>query len=135
MSKSLNRCTFLGNTGRDPEIRVTGSGAVVANFSVAVSDRYKDAAGAWQDRAEWVNLTAFGRLAEVVRDYVKKGTRLYVEGRLKTETWEKNGQKHYKTGVVVENLILLDKADGSQPVVRQVRDAPESEIDDSDIPF
>ena len=76
MAKSVNKVILLGNVGKDPEIKVLPSGQPVANFSIATSERYKDQQGNWQDRTEWHNLTAYGKLAEIVRDYVKKGNKL-----------------------------------------------------------
>ena len=81
MAKSVNKVILLGNVGKDPEIRATGGGTMVANFTLATSDRQKDAQGNWQDRTEWHNMVAFTRLAEIVRDYVKKGSKLYIEGK------------------------------------------------------
>ena len=95
--------------GKDPEIRSTAGGAIVANFTLATSDRFQDAQGAWQDRTEWHALVAFKRTAEIIRDYVKKGSKLYVEGKLQTRSWDdkESGQKRYKTEVVVFDLSLL----------------------------
>ena len=88
MAKSVNKVILLGNVGKDPEIRSTGGGTMVANFTLATSDRQKDAQGNWQDRTEWHNLVAFKRTAEIVRDYVKKGSKLYVEGKIQTRSWD-----------------------------------------------
>ena len=84
MAKSVNKVILLGNVGKDPEIKATASGTVVATFSIATSERFKDKTGNWQDRTEWHNLVAYQRTAEIIRDYVKKGNKLYVEGRLQT---------------------------------------------------
>ena len=109
MAKSVNKVILLGNVGKDPEIRATSSGAPVASFSIATSDRFKDQSGNWQDRTEWHNLVAFQRTAEIVRDYVKKGSKLYVEGSLRTSSWDDktSGQKKYKTEIIVNDLSLL----------------------------
>lgn len=109
MAKSVNKVILLGNVGKDPEIRATGSGAAVASFSIATSERFKDKTGNWQDRTEWHNLVAYQRLAEIVRDYVKKGTKLYIEGRLQTSSWDDKatGQKKYRTEIIVNDLSLL----------------------------
>src|SRR6185437_10065537 len=88
MAKSVNKVFLLGNVGKDPEIRSTAGGTMVANFTLATSDRQKDAQGNWQDRTEWHNLVAFTRLAEIVRDYVKKGSKLYIEGKIQTRSWD-----------------------------------------------
>jgi single-strand DNA-binding protein len=116
MAKSVNKVILLGNVGKDPEIRSTPGGVIVANFSLATSDRFQDAQGNWQDRTEWHNLVTFKRTAEIVRDYVKKGTKLYVEGKLQTRSWDdkESGQKRYKTEIVVFDLSLLSgRDDGS----------------------
>src|SRR5271170_3485851 len=113
MAKSVNKVILLGNVGKDPEIRSTPNGVMVANFTLATSDRFQDAQGNWQDRTEWHNLVTFKRTAEIVRDYVKKGTKLYVEGKLQTRSWDdkESGQKRYKTEIVVFDLSLLSGRD------------------------
>jgi single-strand DNA-binding protein len=109
MAKSVNKVILLGNVGKDPEIRSTPGGVMVASFTLATSDRQKDAQGNWQDRTEWHNLKAFNRTAEIVRDYVKKGSKLYVEGKITTNSWDdkESGQKRYRTEIVVFDLSLL----------------------------
>jgi single-strand DNA-binding protein len=109
MAKSVNKVILLGNVGKDPEIRSTPSGTIVATFGLATSDRFQDQAGTWQDRTEWHNLVAFKRTAEIIRDYVKKGSKLYVEGSLRTSNWDdkQSGQKRYKTEIIVSDLSLL----------------------------
>src|SRR5438270_4630525 len=117
MAKSVNKVILLGNVGKDPEIRSTSGGMMVANFTLATSDRQKDAQGNWQDRTEWHNLVAFQRTAEIVRDYVKKGTKLYVEGKIQTRSWDdkESGQKRYRTEIIVNDLSLLSgREDGGQ---------------------
>jgi len=109
MAKSVNKVILLGNVGKDPEIKVLPSGQPVANFSIATSERFKDQQGNWSDRTEWHNLTAYGKLAEIVRDYVKKGNKLYAEGRLTTRSWDDkdSGKKVYRTEIVVGDISLL----------------------------
>jgi single-strand DNA-binding protein len=109
MAKSVNKVILLGNVGKDPEIRSTAGGMTVANFSIATTDRIKGADGQFTDKTEWHNLVAFQRTAEIVRDYVKKGNKLYIEGRLSTSTWDDKatGQKKYKTEIIVSDLSLL----------------------------
>ena len=109
MAKSVNKVILLGNVGKDPEIRVLPSGQPVANFSIATSERFKDQQGNWQDRTEWHNLVAFQRTAEIIRDYVKKGSKLYVEGKIQTRSWDdkESGQKRYRTEIIVNDLSLL----------------------------
>ena len=109
MAKSVNKVILLGNVGKDPEIRATGSGVMVANFSLATTDRTKDQTGNWTDRTEWHNLVAFQRTAEIVRDYVKKGSKLYIEGKIQTRSWDDktSGEKKYRTEIIVNDLSLL----------------------------
>jgi single-strand DNA-binding protein len=109
MARSVNKVTLLGNVGKDPEIRSTPGGTMVANLTLATSDRQKDAQGNWQDRTEWHNLVAFTRTAEIVRDYVKKGSKLYIEGKIQTRSWDdkESGQKRYRTEIIVNELVLL----------------------------
>ena len=116
MAKSVNKVILLGNVGKDPEIRSTPGGTLVATFGLATSDRQKDAQGNWQDRTEWHNLVAFNRTAEIVRDYVKKGSKLYVEGKLQTSSWEDKDTKakRYRTEIIVNDLSLLSGRDDSQ---------------------
>ena len=153
MAKSVNKVILLGNVGKDPEIRSTGGGTMVASFTLATSDRTKDAQGNWQDRTEWHNLVAFKRTAEIIRDYVKKGSKLYVEGKIQTRSWDdkETGAKRYKTEILVNDLSLLSgREEGSsggygksssgssydQRGPQQVDELSQSaEISDDDIPF
>ena len=155
MAKSVNKVILLGNVGKDPEIRSTPGGTMVANFTLATSDRQKDAQGNWQDRTEWHNLVAFTRTAEIVRDYVKKGSKLYIEGKIQTRSWDdkETGAKRYRTEIIVNDLSLLSaREDGSgagrsagsgssaasfdQRPPAGLDDAAQSaEISDDDIPF
>jgi single-strand DNA-binding protein len=155
MAKSVNKVILLGNVGKDPEIRSTASGAIVANFTLATSDRFQDGQGNWQDRTEWHNLVAFKRTAEIVRDYVKKGSKLYIEGKLQTRSWDdkESGQKRYKTEIVVFDLSLLSGRDENAGGYSHAASAPataasfdqrppasaaaqdETLISDDDIPF
>ena len=111
MAKGVNKVFLLGNVGKDPEIRATAGGMTVASFTLATADRRKDAQGNWQDSTEWHNLVAFQRTAEIVRDYVKKGTQLFIEGKIQSRSWDdkETGQKKYKTEILVNELSLLGK--------------------------
>ena len=115
MAKSVNKVILLGNVGKDPEIRSTTGGTLVANLSLATSERYKDKGGEWQERTEWHNLVSYARGAEILRDYVKKGAKLFVEGRITTRSWDdkETGKKAYRTEIVVSEISLLSPADGS----------------------
>ena len=153
MAKSVNKVILLGNVGKDPEIRSTPNGVPVANFTLATSDRFQDAQGNWQDRTEWHTLVAFKRTAEIVRDYVKKGTKLYIEGKLQTRSWEdkETKVKKYRTEIIVFDLSLLSgREDGGgrpagsgssaagfdqRPPAGVDDIAQSTEISDDDIPF
>jgi single-strand DNA-binding protein len=116
MAKGVNKVLLLGNVGKDPEIRSTAGGMTVASFSLATADRAKDAQGNWVDKTEWHNLVCFQRTAEVVRDYVKKGTQLFVEGKIQTRSWDDktSGEKKYKTEILVNELTLLGSKGGGE---------------------
>ncbi len=159
MPKSVNKVTLLGNLGKDPEVKFLPSGQAVANFSIATTDRVKDkASDQWQDRTEWHNVTAYGRTAEIVRDYVKKGNKLYIEGRLTTRSWDdkETNKKVYRTEIVINDLVLLNgkgegasenggygresSSRGNTASFDQRSQAPQddyahAEITDDDIPF
>ena len=109
MAKGTNKALLLGNVGKDPEIRSTNSGTIVATFSLATADRQKDGSGNWTDRTEWHNLVAFNRTAEIIRDYVKKGTQLFIEGKIQTRSWDDkaSGEKKYRTEILIDELTLL----------------------------
>src|ERR1700678_85549 len=111
MAKGVNKVFLLGNVGKDPEIRTTAGGMTVASFSLATADRAKDAQGNWGDKTEGHNLVAFQRTAEIVRDYVKKGSQVFVEGKIQTRSWDdkESGAKKYKTEILVNELSLLGK--------------------------
>jgi len=152
MAKGVNKVFLLGNVGKDPEIRSTPSGTTVATFSLATADRRKDAQGNWSDSTEWHNLVAFQRTAEIVRDYVKKGTQIFVEGKIQTRSWDdkESGQKKYRTEILVNELSLLGKPGGgegggggysrsssssSSSAQASVPDYADQGITDEDIPF
>jgi single-strand DNA-binding protein len=117
MAKSVNKVILLGNVGKDPEIRSTPGGTLVASFGLATSERQKDAQGNWQDHTEWHNLIAFNRTAEIIRDYVKKGSKLFVEGRIQTRSWEdkETKAKRSRTEIIVNDLSLLSGREEGSP--------------------
>jgi single-strand DNA-binding protein len=150
MAKGVNKVFLLGNVGKDPEIRATAGGMTIASFTLATADRQKDSTGNWVDKTEWHNLVAFQRTAEIVRDYVKKGTQIFVEGKIQTRSWDdkESGQKRYKTEILVNELSLLGKpgggggegggsysksSSGSAPATQP--DYADQGITDDDIPF
>jgi single-strand DNA-binding protein len=109
MARGVNKVILLGNVGKDPEIRSTQGGMQVAKFTLATTEGVKDQSGKWNDKTEWHSLVAFGRTAEIIRDYVKKGSQIYVEGKLSTSSWDdkESGQKKYRTEILVNDLQLL----------------------------
>ena len=155
MAKGVNKVFLLGNVGKDPEIRTTQGGMTVASFSLATADRHKDQQGNWADKTEWHNLVCFQRTAEIVRDYVKKGSQIFVEGKIQTRSWDDktSGEKKYRTEILVNELSLLggrgesgsggsERSSGgySQRSSAPVASAPSNDyadqgITDEDIPF
>lgn len=147
MSRSLNKVTLIGNVGSDPDIRMTPSGTKVAKFSVATNETFNDRSGRQQERTQWHRLTFFGRLSDIVEQWVKKGDRLYVEGRLEySQTQTPQGETRYWTDIIVRDMIMLGSGGrmqemddaGSRPQRTGVdagrRGAPSREPDD-DLPF
>jgi single-strand DNA-binding protein len=109
--RDLNKVMLIGNLTRDPELRTIPSGQTVASFAVATNRSWNDAQGTRQDAVEYIDIVAWGKLAEIVGQIYRKGRRTYVEGRLQTRNWEgQDGIKRYKTEVIASDLILLDKA-------------------------
>jgi len=156
MAKGVNKVFLLGNVGKDPEIRTTAGGMTVASFSLATAERAKDAQGNWADNTEWHNLVAFQRTAEIVRDYVKKGTQVFIEGKIQTRSWDdkESGQKKYRTEILINELSLLgggagrsegasssssgyssSRSSSSTPVPTPSNDYADQGITDEDIPF
>jgi single-strand DNA-binding protein len=149
MSKTVNKVLLLGNVGKDPEIASTNGGTLVAKLSLATSERIKDKKGEWQDRTEWHNLVAYARGAEILRDYVRNGSKLYVEGRLTTRSWDdkESGRKIYRTEIVVGDISLLSEGGRSGKTASEKRGRSEGPSDketgdldglgitDRDIPF
>lgn len=116
----LNKAQVIGRVGGDPEIKYLPSGDAVANFSVATTEKWKDKnSGEQQERTEWHRVNAFGKLAEIIGEYVTKGMLIYVEGRLTTREWEKDGQKHYSTEIKCDNMKMLSRPDGDENATRQ----------------
>jgi single-strand DNA-binding protein len=115
MAKSLNKVMLIGNLGKDPEVRYTPGGVAVASFSIATNESWKDQEGNLQERTEWHNIVAWKRLAEISGEYLKKGRRVYIEGRIQTRSYDdKNtGAKKYITEIVANDLIMLDGGSGA----------------------
>ena len=110
MANDLNSCSFIGRLGNDPETKYTASGTQVTNISIAVGWKSKDKEG-----TEWVRVTAFGKLAEIMSQYLNKGSQVYIQGRMKTDKWQdKDGKDRYSTGIVADNLQMLGGKSESQ---------------------
>jgi single-strand DNA-binding protein len=145
MPKSINKVILVGNVGADPEVKYTPSGVPVGKFSLATNERFKNKSGEWQDRTEWHNIVAWQRLAEIVGEYVSKGSKVYIEGKLQTSSWEdqRSGEKKYRTEIVARDLVLLGLRENGnsrkEPVTTSEQHEPDhaasGEITDEDIPF
>jgi single-strand DNA-binding protein len=110
---SLNKATLIGNLGKDPEVRAIPSGAKVANFSIATTESYTGKDGNKVDKTEWHNIVMWRGLAEVAEKYLRKGSQVYIEGRLQTRSWDdQNGQKRYTTEIVADNMVMLGRPAG-----------------------
>ncbi len=149
----LNKVMIIGRLTRDPEVRTTPSGANVVSFSVATSFNWTDQAGQKKEQTEFHNVVAWRKLADIVGQYLKKGSQVYLEGRLQTTSWDDktSGQKRYRTEIVVDNMIMLGRpgaGSGSSAPAQSMpnqtnltqqpepkSDLPDIQIDDSDIPF
>jgi single-strand DNA-binding protein len=129
MSRGLNKVMIIGNVGRDPEMRYTPGGKPVTSFSVATSRSWVTADGERHEATEWFSVVAWRNLAEFCNQSLGKGSRVYVEGRLQTRSWEdQNGQKRFRTEVVAEEVILLDgRVREAEPVVEEVEEIGEEE--------
>src|SRR5512137_1025149 len=105
---SLNKVMLIGNLGKDPEVRYTASGAAVASFSIATSDKIKNKNGEWEDKTEWHNIVLWNKLAEIAKEYLTKGKTVYIEGRLQTRKWQdRDGKDRYTTEIVGEKMQML----------------------------
>ncbi len=114
MARGVNKVILIGNLGRDPEVRYTPNGVAVANITIATSEGWKDKqTGETQERTEWHRIVLFARLGEIAGEYLKKGSKVYIEGRLQTRKWQdKNGQDRYTTEIVADSLQMLDSKGG-----------------------
>ncbi len=116
MAKSVNKVILIGTLGKDPELKYTPQGTAVTKFSMATNESYKDKqSGEWKERTEWHNIVCWQRTAEVAAEYLKKGRKVYIEGRLTTRSWDdkETGQKKYMTEVVANDLVLLGDRQGA----------------------
>lgn len=148
MSRGLNKVLLIGNLGADPEIRSTASGDPVATFSVATNRSWRTKDGRNEEQTEWHRVVAFRQLAEICQRYLSKGSKVYLEGRLQTRSWDdaKTGQKRYMTEVVADQMIMLDSRSGGGDFEAPVSagpgapqdptvDWPDADDQDDDLPF
>lgn len=135
---SLNQIELIGNVGKDPEVRFLPSGDAVANFSLATSESWKDKKGEKQEQTQWHRVEVFGKLAEIVQNYVTKGSKLYVQGQMIYDEWEKDGVKRtsakVKLGFGAKLILLGEKSGGAKPSARAEKPVAEP-ADDGDVPF
>lgn len=143
---SVNKVILMGNLGRDPEVRYMPNGEAVANFSIATTENWKDKSGVRQEKTEWHNIVMYRRLAEIAGEYLKKGRPVYIEGRLQTRKWEKDGIERYSTEIIADQMQMLgsnrpDDDAGHEPQKssnpEQPASKPAGNFDDfdDDIPF
>lgn len=156
MARSVNKVILVGRLGKDPELRYTPNNVAVASFTMATNERFKDKEGNWQDRPEWHTIVAWQRTAEIAHEYLKKGSQVYIEGRLQTRSWDdkQTNEKKYRTEIVVSDMVLLGggaregEGAGAAPRSRPAAagntmdqrgadydNAPGTQITDDDIPF
>jgi single-strand DNA-binding protein len=113
--KSLNEVTLIGNVTGDPELKATQQGKPICTFGLATNERFKDANGEQKEIPEFHNVVVWDKFATLVGEKLKKGSGIFLRGRIKTRSWEKDGVKHYKTEIVAKEIIFLDKKDGGVP--------------------
>lgn len=141
MAKSLNRCQFIGNLGGDVEVRLMPNGDAVANFSVGCSESFKTKDGQQKEQTEWVRCVAFRKLGEICGEYLHKGAKVYISGKMQTREWEKDGVKRYSTEIVLDEMLMLGGKGEGQPQRHQPPRAQQQSQQgaapdfDDDIPF
>ena len=120
MANDLNQCTFIGRLGKDPETRYLANGDAATNFSIAVGESWKDKQGQKQERTEWVNVSCFGRIAEICGEYLRKGSKVMVSGKMKTDKWQdQSGNDRYTTKIMLRDMNMLDSRTEGQPAQQQ----------------
>jgi single-strand DNA-binding protein len=134
---AVNKFIGIGNLGKEPEMRFMPDGKAVCNFSIAISEKYKDKSGEAKEVTEWVNVALFGKLAEIAGEYLKKGSKVYVEGKMKTEKYSKDGVDRYTTKIIGEKMEMLSSKSEAESKPRAEQKPVASGFDDmdDDIPF
>ena len=133
--KSLNKVMLIGNLGKDPELKYTASGVAVCTFSMATAESWKDAEGNQQERTEWHNIVAWKKLAEICGEWLKKGKRVYIEGRIQTRSYEKDNVKRYVTEIVADQMLMLDSAKPKEETAASAEPARAIPDKEDDLPF
>jgi single-strand DNA-binding protein len=130
----VNKVILIGNLGKDPDLRYLPSGDPVAKFTLATNSRWKDKEGQWQDRTDWHNIVVFRRQAEICNEYLKKGSPVYIEGRIQNRSWEdKDGNKKYMTEIVARSVRMLGRK--GEPEEEVPEEVGETKTEDEDLPF
>jgi single-strand DNA-binding protein len=132
---SVNKVILVGNLGRDPEIRYMPNGEAVANFSIATTENWKDKSGVKQEKTEWHNIVAYRKLAEIIGEYVRKGSPIYIEGKLQTRKWEKDGVTRYSTEIIADQMQMLGNKEASTSGAPQENTPPPNDNFEESIPF
>lgn len=130
----VNKAIIVGNVGADPETLETASGRVT-KIRIATSETWKDKAGEKQERTEWHRVSAWGKLGEIIASYVRKGSKVYVEGQIRTSSYEKNGEKRYSTEIVAREMQMLDSKRSSEPTQERETQEPFNPAEEDEIPF
>jgi len=131
----LNKVILIGTLGKDPEIRSTGSGKKVANISLATSESYKDKNGEKHTETEWHELVFWGKITEVIEKYLKKGSKIYVEGKIKTEVFEKDGEKKYFKKIIGSKIVMLGDSQKKEEVGKSGLPVYETSSEEEDLPW
>lgn len=141
--RGINKVILIGNLGADPELKYTPSGSAVSNFTLATNESWVDGKGERQEKTEWHRIVVWGKLAEICNEYLKKGSKVYIEGRLQTRSWDgQDGNKRYTTEIVARDMQMLDARDGGggrgedwSGSEAAPSSAPDTARDDDDLPF
>jgi single-strand DNA-binding protein len=131
----VNKVILIGHLGADPEMRYTASGTAVAKFRIATTERFTDREGNRQERTEWHRIVAWRKLAEICGQYLSKGKQVYIEGKIRNDSWEKDGVKQYSYEIVADNMVMLGGGGGRSQEPEPAFGPPEGAVPEDDIPF
>ena len=137
--RGVNKVILIGNLGKDPELRYLPSGQAVTKFSLATGSKWKDKEGQWQDRTDWHNIVAFGKTAEICNEYLKKGSQVYIEGRIQTRSYDdRDGNKKWITEIIAQSMQMLGRKGEAEEETPEAVEEPqtgEAKSEDDDLPF